>query len=155
MNVSQDLYENDLYQWALTNARLLRSGQFKKIDIQHIADELEDMGKRERKELKSQLNRLILHLLKWQFQPEKRTTQSGTENRSWRDSIINSRKEIEDILDDSPSLRQNIPDLMEKLYPECVKSAIQETKLRPEVFPKTVPFTQEQIFSESFWPESV
>ena len=155
MNVSQDLYENDLYQWALTNAHLLRSGQLKEIDSQHIADELEDMAKREKRELKSQLGRLMLHLLKWQFQPSMRTTQSGTDNRSWRESIINSRMEIEAILEDSPSLRQIIPSLMEDLYPKCVKSAIQETGLRPDVFPKDLPFTQEQILSESFWPASI
>ena len=155
MNILQDLYDNDLYQWALTNAHLLRNGQFKEIDFQHIADELEDMGKREKRELKSQLGRLMLHLLKWQFQPIKRTTQSGTDNRSWRDSIINSRKEIEAILEDSPSLRQMIPSLMEDLYPKCVKSAIQETGSRPDLFPKDLPYTQEQILSESFWPASV
>ncbi|AKS23648.1 MAG: protein of unknown function DUF29 [Leptospirillum sp. Group II 'C75'] len=155
MNALQDLYDNDLYQWALTNAHLLRNGQFKEIDFQHIADELEDMGKREKRELKSQLGRLMLHLLKWQFQPIKRTTQSGTDNRSWRDSIINSRKEIEAILEDSPSLRQMIPSLMEDLYPKCVKSAIQETGSRPDLFPKDLPYTQEQILSESFWPASV
>ena len=112
------------------------------------------MGKREKRELKSQLDRLMLHLLKWQFQPTMRTTQSGTDNRSWRESIINSRKTIEIILEDSPSLRQLIPSLMEDLYPKCVKSTIQETGLRPDIFPKVLPFTQEQILSESFWPAS-
>lgn len=155
MNASQDLYENDLYQWALTNARLLRSGQLKKIDSQHIADELEDMGKREKRELKSQLFRLILHLLKWQLQPTMRTTQSGADNNSWRASIINSRKEIEVILEDSPSLRQMIPSLLEDLYPKCVQSAIQEAGLRPDIFPKDLPYTHEQILEESFWPASV
>ncbi|MCL4485132.1 MAG: DUF29 domain-containing protein [Nitrospirae bacterium] len=156
MNVSHDLYENDLYQWALTNARLLRNGQLKKIDIQHIADELEDMGKREKRELKSQLGRLVIHLLKWQFQPEKRTTNLGAnENSSWRNSIINSRNEIEDILESSPSLRNMIPSLIEDIYPKCVKSAIQETGLRIEVFPETPPFNSDQILSENFWPESI
>lgn len=156
MSASLDLYENDLYQWSLTNARLLRSGQLSKVDIQHIADELEDMGKREKRELKSQLSRLVVHLLKWQFQPEKRTSSlSGDENRSWKHSIIDSRNEIEAILESSPSLRKSLPSLMEDVYKKCVRIAILETGLKYEVFPEKPPFTLDQLLSEGFWPESV
>jgi hypothetical protein len=147
MGTPTELYQSDFYEWALTNAHLLRNGQISEIDIQHIADELEDMGQKEKRELRSQLKRLIVHLLKWQFQSEKKT-------RSWRDTIINSREEIEDILDNNRTLGQMIPSFIENLYPKCVTHAIRETNLKPSVFPKTPPFTKEQILSETFWPEA-
>ncbi|MCL4461335.1 MAG: DUF29 domain-containing protein [Nitrospirae bacterium] len=156
METVPDLYNSDFYEWALTNAHLLRKGLISEIDFQHIADELEDMGQKEKRELKSQLRRLIVHLLKWRFQPEKRTirlSDSNIENRSWRDSIINSRREIEDILESSPSLKRTIPSLVENLYPKCIESAIQETGLKPDVFPEKFPFSQEELLSEQFWPE--
>ena len=84
--------------WALANAALLREGRVAEVDIAHIVEELEDLGKSERRALASHLRVLLAHLLKWQFQP-------GLRGPSWRLSIDNTRRDIQLILDDSPSLR--------------------------------------------------
>ena len=91
------LYDEDFYEWILTTAALLRQRRFADIDIAHLVEELEDMGKRERRALKSHIRNVILHLLKWRYQPDKRSP-------SWRQSIRNGRIEIHEILRDSPSL---------------------------------------------------
>jgi hypothetical protein len=77
-------YEGDLVAWAEANARLLRLGRLEEVDAEHIAEELEDMGKSERRALGSHLQNLVMHLLKWQYQPQRR-------RRSWRFSVLNAR----------------------------------------------------------------
>ena len=104
------LYEQDLCAWAQANADLLRVGQLADIDAARIAEELEDMGKSERRSLRSHARNLMVHLLKWQHQPEQRCT-------SWELSILNACNEIEDILVESPSLVPAIPRLCRKRLP--------------------------------------
>src|SRR2546426_519054 len=96
------LYDEDFVAWASETARLLRSGRFDKIDVEHLAEEVEDMANRDKRELASRLRVLILHLLKWQQQPGKRS-------RSWRATIATQRAELKDLLDQSPSLRRVLP----------------------------------------------
>ena len=92
-----DRYEADLVAWAEANAALLRQGRLAEIDVEHIAEELEDVGKSERRALGSHLRNLMLHLLKWEFQDTRRGV-------SWQRSIHSARREIAVILADSPSL---------------------------------------------------
>jgi hypothetical protein len=138
-------YERDLVAWAVENAALLRAGQLDQIDAAHIAEELEDLGKSEQRALGSHLRNLVLHLLKWEFQPERRTG-------SWRSSIDNARADIAEILEDSPSLMASAPERLHKGYALARKNAIAETGLDAKVFPQLCPYSLEQVLSEAFWP---
>jgi hypothetical protein len=140
-------YDEDLYAWGLENASLLRAGRLAEIDAQHIAEELEDMGKSERRALISYLHTLLLHLLKWQFQP----THCGV---SWRLSIRNSRHRIGLIVKDSPSLRSQIQGLITDEYPVARLDAIDETGLPETSFPPDCPYTVERVIDKAFWPAS-
>src|SRR5436309_2144894 len=93
------LYDEDFVLWTAETARLLREGRFSDIDIEHVAEEIEDTGKNHHREMISRLRVIIQHLLKWQFQPEQR---SG----SWKSAIVTQRRDLEDLLEQSPSLRR-------------------------------------------------
>jgi hypothetical protein len=138
-------YEQDLYEWAVENARLLRERRFSEIDAANIAEELEDMGKSERRALFSHLRNLLLHLLKWQYQPERRGT-------SWTLSIRNTRDEIEIVLQDSPSLRDAAAQSLETAYAKARSYAATETGIAEETFPRECPYSLEQILDDNFLP---
>src|SRR5471032_3643024 len=91
-------YEEDVVAWASEQAALLRAGKLSSIDIEHIAEEIEDVGKSEQRELASRMAVLLAHLLKWQFQPSRRS-------KSWKFTIRTQRKEVAYVLDEAPSLR--------------------------------------------------
>jgi hypothetical protein len=140
------LYEQDLYLWAETTAHLLKQKRFSEIELDALIEELEDVGKSEKRGLKNQLKRIIMHLLKWKYQPERR-------GKSWKMSIQNGREEIEDAIIDSPSLRKTIPELIASVYPNARENAIAETDLDDWVFPEQNPFTTGQILDRQFFPE--
>ncbi|NCA70764.1 MAG: DUF29 domain-containing protein [Sphingobacteriia bacterium] len=140
-------YDQDLVGWALANAALLRAGQLSRIDARHLAEELEDLGKSERRSVLSHLRNLMMHLLKWQCQP-------GLRGPSWRLSILNARLAIQEILDDSPSLKTGLEDLIDKAYALALRNAIIETGLPEATFPSVCPFTPEQLLDDAFWPEA-
>jgi hypothetical protein len=139
------VYEQDLVAWAFANARLLREGRFDSLDVENIAEELEDMGRSEKRALASHLRVLLLHLLKWQEQPARRSP-------SWRRSIRNARQEIEEIVAESPSLAQRLPEMIEQAYPKALESAIDETGLPSSSFPPRCPYRQDELLSSAFWP---
>lgn len=139
-------YDQDLIVWAMKNAALLRAGRLEEIDATHIAEELEDLGKSERRALGGHLRNLVMHLLEWEYQPERR---SG----SWRSSIDNARAEIAEIIEDSPSLRPIAKERLEKDYALARKNAISETGLPPDVFPTRCPYVIDQVLSDAFWPD--
>jgi hypothetical protein len=140
------LYDEDFYAWAMATAALLRQRRFAEIDIVHVAEELEDMGKRECRALESYIRNVTLHLLKWCYQPERRGS-------SWRQSIRNGRLEIQKLLRDSPSLAAQIPQMLDDEYPAAQADATDETELSDETFPAHCPFTAEQVLDAEFWPE--
>lgn len=141
-----DLYDVDFYAWINVTADLLRQRRFADIDIEHLAEEIEDVGKRERRALESHLRNVILHLLKWHYQPEKRGS-------SWRQSIRNGRIEIQKLLRDSPSLARQLSQLLDDEYPAARADAIDETGLPEDAFPTQCPFTVEQLVDAQFWAE--
>ena len=138
-------YEADFYQWSLEQAHLLRSGEWKAVDVEHLAEEIEDMGKGVRREWESRLKVLIVHLLKWVFQPELRGV-------SWQLTIQEQRDQLHELLADNPSLKNQMTASLERTYPRAVKRTALETSLIEETFPTECPFRLEDILNESFWP---
>ena len=102
MPVKSPLYDRDFFAWSREQADLLRAGKLAEADIEHIAEEIDSMGRTEKRELISRLSVLLLHLLKWRYQPEKR-------GPSWEASIRVQRNRIADHLDDNPSLKPLAP----------------------------------------------
>ena len=140
------LYDEDFAVWTAETARLLRAGRFDEVDMEHVAEEIEDMGKRDKRELYSRLAVLIVHLLKWKWQPEKKS-------ESWRSTIWTQRSELELLLGDSPSLRRTVTDALAKVYPNALKTAISETGLPTRTFPGECPFSADQALDLAFLPE--
>src|SRR5713226_8402736 len=117
--VAKDLYDRDFFEWTQCNAALLRAGRFDQADVEHIAEEIEDMGKSERHELENRLLVLLAHLLKWRLQPERR-------GRSWRATIRVQRNGLLRLLRKMPSLRPYLRDNLLELYRPAVDQAIAE-----------------------------
>jgi hypothetical protein len=143
---NQRLYDQDFYAWANEQAGLLRAGRLSEADIEHIADEIESMGKSEKRELISRLRVLLLHLLKWRFQPNRR-------GASWEGSIINTRDELDDHLHDNPSLKSQLDEALGVAYRRAVVDAMVETGLKKNNFPLTCPWSYDEIMQPEFWPE--
>lgn len=139
-------YDQDFYTWALHNAKLLRQGKLSEIDAENIAEELESMGKRDKRQLINRSIVLLIHLLKWEFQPKKRS-------RSWKGSIIEQRRRILQLLEDSPSLHQELDTKLGYVYQEAIKQAAIETGLKITAFPQNCPYSKEQMLSDEFYPE--
>ena len=144
---SSKSYGQDYYAWLMESAELLREGQLTQIDATHLAEELEDMGKSERRAIESYLKVLIVHLLKWRHQPERR-------GASWELSIANARDAIRRRLSESPSLRVQLPDLVQVRYANARRHAALETGLPINLFPADCPFSIEQLLDEDFWADS-
>ena len=137
-------HEKDLYAWTQEQAQLLKSGQLHQIDWQNIAEEIEDIGRCEKRQLESRLEILIMHLLKWQFQPNLRS-------RSWQLTIKEQRLRLEKLLQKNPSLQPYLTEAIEDVYPLATISAERETGL--SLFPETCPYTLAEILSPEFLPE--
>jgi hypothetical protein len=142
------LYDSDFFTWTQEQAALLRDGKLDALDLANLAEEIESLGKSDRRALGSHVRGLVMHLLKWHAQPSGRQT-----GQSWRTSINNHRREIQAIVDDSPSLRRQIVVLLAREYPRSRRDASDETGLPLAAFPETCPWTVEQILDEAFWPE--
>jgi hypothetical protein len=140
-----DLYEQDFYEWTVRNAELLRSGRAGEADLAHIAEEIEDMGKRERRELLHRLSILIAHLLKWQIQPERRA-------RSWELTIRVQRKDLAKLVSENPSLQPYLQESLPEAYEHAVVEALTETGHPESEFPSTCPFTLDVIVDPDFLP---
>jgi hypothetical protein len=141
-------YEQDVVAWASEQAALLRAGELTAIDVQHIAEEIEDVGKSEQRELASRMAVLLSHLLKWQFQPSRRS-------RSWQFTIRTQRKEVAYVLDEAPSLRGKFSDLawLDIVWSKARAIASDETGLDLDVFPEALPWPVGDVLSQAFHPE--
>ncbi len=139
-------YDDDFYAWTQHQAAVLREGAYHELDAENLAEEIESLGRRDRRELGSRLQVLVMHLIKWAYQPEGR-------GPSWRRTIRTQRLEIEDVLADSPSLRPRVPALMAQRYRRCIQDAAEETGLAETAFPRVCPWTVEEVLDQSFWPE--
>jgi len=138
-------YETDFYLWTQQQADLLRQGLLSEVDTAHLVDEIEDMGGSERHALGSYLKNILMHLLKWQYQPQRR-------GNSWRLSIRNGRDGVDRLIEFSPSLERKMTEQIPAEYRRARTAAADETGLPLTTFPDVCPFTVEQITSD-WWPD--
>jgi hypothetical protein len=139
-------YEADFYAWTVEQAARLRSERPNHLDWENLAEEIEGLGRSDRREISSRLLVILVHLLKWQAQPGKR--KSG-----WRSTVIEQRHKIVGLIAESPSLAKYPQRALADEYPAARSLAAAETDLDPGSFPKACPFTIDQILDENFWPE--
>lgn len=139
-------YKSDIVAWANEQAALLRSGNLAALDIENIAEEIEDVGKSEQRELANRMTLLLSHLLKWQFQPSYR-------GASWEKTIKAQRKEIEYSLKETPSLKARLSnhEWLDVVWAKAVAVAVSETGL--DIFPDDCLWTVNQMMDPAFFPE--
>jgi hypothetical protein len=135
------LYDRDFALWIEAQVAAVRAGDVAALDVANLIEELEGLTRRDERALGSQLKRIMAHLLKQRYQPERAS-------RSWESSIRNGREQITDILDQSPSLRRLLPGLMTKNYQRAVAQASDDTRLPIETFPKQPPFNLAEVLGE-------
>jgi len=145
MGTNAKLYDQDFYAWTREQATLLREGRFSEADVAHIVEEIETMGRSEKRELVSRLVVLLTHLAKWKFQPV-------LQSRSWALTIRTQREDVEALLADNPSLRPLLSELHERAWRRAALEAERETGLDPTVFPADCPWSTDQTFAADFFP---
>lgn len=141
------LYDTDFYAWTHQQAALLRAGRFGEADIANIVEEIETLGRSEKRELVSRLTVLLMHLLKWQFQPALRST-------SWRLTIQGQRLDLASHIADNPSLKSQLDDAITTSYRRARIEAAKETGFDLSTFPNACPWAYDDIRNDAFWPES-
>lgn len=141
------MYETDFYAWATEQAALLRAGRLSEADIANIAEEIESMGRSEKRELVSRLAVLLMHLLTWRYQPALRST-------SWRLTMEGQRIELEQHLSDNPSLTSRWDEATTSAYRRARIEAAKEAELAVETFPVSCPWHSGDIIDNGFWPEA-
>ena len=131
-------YDQDFYTWTQQMAMALRQKNWAALDIENLVEEIEALGKRDRRAIKSRLEILIMHLLKWQLQSSQRS-------RSWKSTVTEQRLRIQDLLTDSPSLKNYLFEILPEAYKNGRKLASDETGLTLDVFPETCLYSYEQL----------
>ena len=144
--ISKTEYDRDFYAWTLHNAELLRHRKFSDLDIENMAEEIESMGKRDKRQLINRLSVLLSHLLKWQHQPIRR-------NKSWELTIKEQRNKVFELLEESPSLKHELELKINVAYNNSIVMAAKQTALDLSSFPLSCPFTIEQCLNDQFFPE--
>jgi hypothetical protein len=142
--IQQD-YETDFYAWAMHNSKLLRERRFSEIDIENIAEEIESMGTSEKSELINRLTVLMSHLLKWEFQRERR-------GHSWLYTIKEQRLRIKRRLKKNPSLKSSLNESLNEAYEYALLQAVSDTGLSERTFPEECPYSLEEVFDNDFYP---
>jgi hypothetical protein len=139
-------YDEDFYAWSMEQARLLRGGEFARLDIENIAEELESLGRSDKRQIESRLVVLLAHLPKWQVQ-------IGFRSRSWSATIREQRRRIGRLVRESPSLQPAVDQLLAEAFTEARERAADETGLAETAFPAACRFTADQVLAEDFLPE--
>lgn len=140
-------YDDDFYGWCLEQAALVRAGRFSELDRENVVEELESLGIEQTHALRSAYRVLLVHLLKWRYQPGKRT-------RSWAGTIVRERGSAAERLAGNRGLEQHKHRLFAEAYGRARREAAAETGLRISTFPTDCPFTFEQALDDEFWPEA-
>lgn len=139
------LYENDFYAWTQKQATLLRDEEWENLDWQQIAEEIESLGRNERRAI--HLGVLLLHLLKLEYQ-----RRPWFLTRSWPNTIAEQRNRLDAALAESPTLRAQINELITEAYPYAIKDTARATGLPRAAFPAVCPYSVEQLLDEDYWP---
>ena len=140
-----DLYDTDLYQWTQAQAAAIRAKDVAALDLEHLAEEIESVGIADEHAITRQLQRLLLHLLKWRYQPTRRTP-------SWRRSVRQARDAIADRLERSPSLRDYPARRVPLAYRRARRDAADETGLPLATFPEACPWPLDRVLAEDWLP---
>ena len=138
-------YETDFAAWTAEQARRLRGLKPTGLDWENLAEEMDSLGRSDKRAIGSALKVVLEHLLKWQFQPDKRST-------SWSDSLEEHRDRISRILEDSPSLATLPQEILKREYQRARRKVLRDTRLSAKSIPSTCPFTVEQALDPNFWP---
>ncbi|MEI6067655.1 MAG: DUF29 domain-containing protein [Methylococcaceae bacterium] len=139
-------YNQDFYGWTQEQASLLKAGRLNDLDVINLIEEIETMGRSEKRELQSRLTVLLMHLLKWKYQANRR-------GRSWTLTIIGQRLKLASVIKDNPGLKPQLPDLINDAYTLARVNAAKETKLDIDVFEAACPWTFEQLINDGFYPD--
>jgi hypothetical protein len=139
-------YQKDFYSWTCEQAELLRTGRFNELDVFNLVEEIETMGRSEKRELESRLTVLLVHLLKWQYQPIRR-------GRSWQLTIQEQRLEFFDVLNDNPGLKPQLQTLLTHAYQKAKIRSSKETGLDMDIFPAACPWEFAQLMDDTFLPD--
>ncbi|MBD2184672.1 DUF29 domain-containing protein [Aerosakkonema funiforme] len=142
---TDNLYETDFYAWTQEQAKMLQAGVWDGLDIVNLVEEIESLGKQVRQELRNRLGILLGHLLKWQFQPHKRS-------KSWFFTLREQRREIHYLLNENPSLKPYLPEALKKAYQAGIDLAARETSLSDKDFPAECLYSIEQVLDATFFP---
>lgn len=140
-------YEKDFYGWTQEQAGLLQRRQFDEIDLEHLIEEVDSMGKAERNQLRNRLTILLMHLLKWQYQPAYRGS-------SWVNTIREQRRAIPRHIKDNPSLKSSLDEILFQAYSDSVEDAADETGLPLNTFPESCLWSFDVFMNRDFWPEA-
>jgi hypothetical protein len=143
---TKELYQQDSYAWYLKNAKLLREKRFEEIDLDNLIEEVESMGNKEKHILESYLTLLFMHLLKWQYQPER-------QGSSWEKSIRSHRRNAIKHIRKNPSLKGCLDEIVKEAYENARYEAEKETDLHLTLFPEHMPFTLDEALQEDWLPE--
>lgn len=138
--MSGNLYEADEHRWIEAQIEALRTGQIDQLDRAHLIEFLTDMTIRDRRELKSRLTTLLIHLLKIRFQPDRLT-------RSWVSTILEQQSELKTLLAGIPSIAQHIPELLPQAYEDAMRRTARETRLPRAMFPPACPWTLDEALA--------
>jgi hypothetical protein len=139
---TKTMYETDFVEWTAHTAALLREGRFDAVDLEHLAEEIEDLGRNDQHTVLSHLSRLLKHQIKRTIQPER-------DGPSWRTSVTTSRQKIEFTIADSPSLRLLLEKNLQKTYRQAIKDALFETGLKSVDLPQQYPYTLDELLERN------
>jgi hypothetical protein len=142
-------YDTDFYAWTQAQAAAIRAKDLAVLDLENLAEEIESLGRSDRRAITHQLERLLLHLLKWVYQPDQRARRG----RGWRGSVRQARTAIADLLEESPSLRDYPAQRVALAYRRARQQSAIQTGLPLATFPETCPWSSAQLLDEDFWPE--
>jgi hypothetical protein len=140
------LYETDFFAWTQEQARLLRERRWSDLDLDNLVDEVESVGKSDKRQMESRLEILMAHLLKWKYQPGGRST-------SWTGTIFEQRGRLGSLLEDSPSLHEFFRQAVGRSYTAARLLAAKETGIAFGLFPEECPFAPDQVLDHAFFPE--
>jgi hypothetical protein len=136
-------YDSDFYSWSQEQGRLVREGRWSEVDRQNVAEEIESLGREQFNKLESAVRIVLIHMLKWDYQPERRS-------RSWALSIKGRRIALRNVIADNPGLKPRIGEAITRAYEQACVEAANETGLGQKIFPATCPYSFDDITSREF-----